>query len=91
MLLLGPCAVLFALITWQVVADGPLTVLDERLSRELVHPDRASELLSDLGNVQIAVPVLLIALAYAEGPAQGGVSAGPSGNGLPCQVPGWPS
>ena len=65
MLLLGPCAVLFALITWQVVADGPLTVLDERLSRELVHPDRASELLSDLGNVQIAVPVLLIALVYA--------------------------
>ncbi|BFO15737.1 hypothetical protein SHKM778_21250 [Streptomyces sp. KM77-8] len=42
MLLFGPLLVLFALITWQIVADGPLTVLDERLSRELVHPDRAS-------------------------------------------------
>ncbi|MGG8655848.1 phosphatase PAP2 family protein, partial [Streptomyces lividans] len=31
----------------------------------LVHPDRFSELLSDLGNVQVAVPVLVVALAYA--------------------------
>ncbi|MFF9488724.1 phosphatase PAP2 family protein [Streptomyces sp. NPDC014676] len=65
MLLLGPPVLLFALITWQVVADGPLVGLDERLSRELVHPDRASELLADLGNAQVALPVLVIALAYA--------------------------
>lgn len=39
--------------------------LDERVSRALVHPDRASELLADLGNVQVAVPVLAVALAYA--------------------------
>lgn len=64
MLLLGPPALLFALITWQVVADGPLVRLDERLSGALVHPDRFSELLADLGNVQVAVPVLVVALAY---------------------------
>ncbi|MFG3006995.1 phosphatase PAP2 family protein [Streptomyces calvus] len=64
MLLLGPPVLLFALITWQVVVDGPLVDLDERLSRDLVHPDRASELLADLGNIQVAVPVLAAALSY---------------------------
>lgn len=63
--LLGLPVLLFALITWQVVADGPLVGVDERLSRALVHPDRFSELLSDLGNVQVAVPVLVVALACA--------------------------
>ncbi|MFJ6072890.1 phosphatase PAP2 family protein [Streptomyces sp. NPDC093065] len=63
--LVGPPLLLFALITWQVVADGPLTGADERLSGALVHPDRFSELLADLGNVQVAVPVLVVALAYA--------------------------
>ncbi|AQS67275.1 phosphatase PAP2 family protein [Streptomyces pactum] len=62
--LVGLPALLFALITWQVVADGPLIGLDERLSGALVHPDRLSELLADLGNVQVAVPVLAVALAY---------------------------
>ncbi len=56
---------LFALITWQVVADGPLVGVDKRLSRALVAPDRASELLADLGNVEVAVPVLALALAGA--------------------------
>ncbi|WP_338783434.1 phosphatase PAP2 family protein [Streptomyces sp. DG1A-41] len=63
-LLFGFPALLFALITWQVVADGPLLRLDERVSRGLVHPDGLSEFLSDLGNVQVAVPVLAIALGY---------------------------
>jgi len=36
MLLLGPPVLVFALITWQVVADGPLVDLDERLSGALV-------------------------------------------------------
>jgi len=63
MLLLVVPLVLFALITWQVLADGPLLGLDERLSDALVHPDRPSELLSDLGNVTVAVPVLALALA----------------------------
>ncbi|CCK27131.1 integral membrane protein [Streptomyces davaonensis JCM 4913] len=47
------------------MADGPLVRVDERLSRALVHPDRVSELLSDLGNVQVALPVMLAGLAYA--------------------------
>lgn len=63
-LLLGPPVLLFALITWQVVADGPLVDLDERLSEDLIRPDRPSELLSDLGNIQVALPVLALALAY---------------------------
>ncbi|MFF7890359.1 phosphatase PAP2 family protein [Streptomyces sp. NPDC007907] len=63
-LLLAVPAVLFGLITWQVAADGPLVGLDERLSRVLVNPDRCSELLADLGNVQAAVPLLALALGY---------------------------
>ncbi|MER6326394.1 phosphatase PAP2 family protein [Streptomyces coelicoflavus] len=62
--LVGLALLLFALITWQVLADGPLVGVDERLSGALVHPDRFSELLSDLGNVPVAVPVLVVALAY---------------------------
>ncbi|MEU3853059.1 phosphatase PAP2 family protein [Streptomyces sp. NPDC029554] len=62
--LLGLPALLFALITWQVVADGPLLRLDERFSRVLLVPDRFSELLSDLGDVAVAVPVLAVALGY---------------------------
>ncbi|MEV5875538.1 phosphatase PAP2 family protein [Streptomyces sp. NPDC052101] len=57
-------AVLFALLTWQVVDHGPLLRLDARLSRALVHPDRCSEILSDGGNVQVALPVLLLAIGY---------------------------
>ncbi|MCT9080579.1 phosphatase PAP2 family protein [Streptomyces fulvoviolaceus] len=57
-------ALLFALITWQVVEDGPFLRVDERVSRALVHPDRASELLADLGNIQIAVPILAMVLVY---------------------------
>lgn len=52
------------LITWQVVADGPLVDLDEAASRALAHPDRFSELLADLGNVPVAVPVLAVSLTY---------------------------
>ncbi|MDT6987913.1 phosphatase PAP2 family protein [Streptomyces lusitanus] len=63
MLLLVVPLLLFSLITWQVLADGPLLDLDARLSDALVRPDRASELLSDLGNAQVALPVLAVALA----------------------------
>ncbi|MCX3292081.1 phosphatase PAP2 family protein [Streptomyces sp. NEAU-H22] len=62
--LLALPALLFAVITWQVTADGPLVRLDERLSRVLVNPDRCSELLADLGNIPVAVPVLAVALGY---------------------------
>ncbi|MFI8190345.1 phosphatase PAP2 family protein [Streptomyces sp. NPDC085946] len=64
-LLLGVPAVLFALITWQVVAEGPLLRADERVSRALLRPDGLSGFLADLGNVPVAVPVLAAALAYA--------------------------
>ena len=63
-LLLGLPALLFALITWQVVAHGPLLRADRRLSRALVRPDRFSELLADLGSAQVAVPVLAVVLVY---------------------------
>ncbi|CAM5552505.1 phosphatase PAP2 family protein [Streptomyces viridochromogenes] len=47
-----------------MVTDGPLVGLDETASRALVRPGPLSELLADLGNVQVAVPVLLAALGY---------------------------
>jgi undecaprenyl-diphosphatase len=52
------------LITWQVVAQGPLVRVDERMSRVLFHPDRVSELFADLGSIAVAVPVLAVVLAY---------------------------
>ncbi|MFV0133362.1 phosphatase PAP2 family protein [Streptomyces sp. HMX87] len=64
LLRLGLLVLLFALITWQVVAGGPLVRADERVSRALVRPDREAELLADLGNVEVAVPVLALVLAY---------------------------
>ncbi|MGC9536651.1 phosphatase PAP2 family protein [Streptomyces sp. UG1] len=63
-LLLGLPALLFTLITWQVVADGPLADLDEAAGRALIHPGRVSEFLADLGNVPVAVPALAVALTY---------------------------
>ncbi|MFJ5307691.1 phosphatase PAP2 family protein [Streptomyces sp. NPDC088350] len=57
-------ALLFALITWQVAAKGPLLRLDARLSRALVHPDLFSKLLADLGDVRVALPVLAAVLGY---------------------------
>ncbi|MFF4630961.1 phosphatase PAP2 family protein [Streptomyces griseorubiginosus] len=64
-LLLGIPALLFALITWQVVEDGPLLRVDERVSRALIHPDRVSALLADLGNIAVAVPVLVAAILFS--------------------------
>jgi undecaprenyl-diphosphatase len=46
--------------------------LDERLSDALVRPDRSSELLADLGNVPVAVPVLALAAGYAAWRARAG-------------------
>ncbi|MFJ5778184.1 phosphatase PAP2 family protein [Streptomyces sp. NPDC093094] len=75
-LLLVLPAVLFGLTTWQVVADGPLLRLDARVSRALAEPDRAGELLSDLGGVAVAVPVLALAAAYAARRARSTGAAG---------------
>ncbi|MEG8280518.1 phosphatase PAP2 family protein [Streptomyces sp. AHA2] len=71
-LLLSLPAALFALITWQVVSGGPLVGLDEDVSRALVHPDRLSEVLADLGNVQVALPVLAAALGCVALRTRGG-------------------
>ncbi|GLF99038.1 phosphatase PAP2 family protein [Streptomyces yaizuensis] len=57
---------LFALVTWQVMADGPLRRLDERIGRTAVGhgPRPLTELLADLGGVALALPVLALAAAY---------------------------
>ncbi|MER5933353.1 phosphatase PAP2 family protein [Streptomyces sp. NPDC002054] len=50
-----------------MLAAGPLLAPDERLSRALVRsvPDSVTEPLADLGNIPVALPVLLLAMAYA--------------------------
>ncbi|MFJ4922684.1 phosphatase PAP2 family protein [Streptomyces sp. NPDC088725] len=58
---------LFALVTWQAAAGGPLRTADERLDRALVgHGPRAlTEALADLGSMPVALPVLALAAGYA--------------------------
>ncbi|MEU7282674.1 phosphatase PAP2 family protein [Streptomyces sp. NPDC045431] len=58
---------LFAVVTWQVAVHGPLARLDERAGRAVAGrgPAPLTELLADLGNLQVALPVLAVALAYA--------------------------
>ncbi|MEV6396549.1 phosphatase PAP2 family protein [Streptomyces sp. NPDC051907] len=65
--LLALCAVLFALITWQTAADGPLRALDERAGRAAIGrgPVPLAELFADLGNLAVALPVLAAAIGYA--------------------------
>ncbi|WP_328493660.1 phosphatase PAP2 family protein [Streptomyces sp. NBC_00414] len=58
---------LFGLLTWQVCVDGPLRRADERLARTVEGsrlPEGAAEFLADLGNIQVAVPVLAAVAAY---------------------------
>ncbi|MFE3687985.1 phosphoesterase [Streptomyces sp. NPDC059095] len=58
---------MFAVITWQVVSDGPLRRLDERLDPSLTGhgPSWLAEGLSDLGSMPVALPVLALAIGYA--------------------------
>ncbi|MFJ1643639.1 phosphatase PAP2 family protein [Streptomyces sp. NPDC088258] len=60
------CAVLFALVTWQATADGPLRHADERLGRALAGrgPEPLTQVLADLGGVPVALPVLAVVIAY---------------------------
>ncbi|MFG2591791.1 phosphatase PAP2 family protein [Streptomyces sp. NPDC048438] len=55
------------MITWQVLADGPLLVPDERLGLELAGrgPAPLADLFADLGNMQVALPVLACAVLLA--------------------------
>ncbi|WP_349372234.1 phosphatase PAP2 family protein [Streptomyces sp. G-G2] len=49
-----------------MLAHGPLLTPDARLSRALVRsvPDAVTERLCDLGNIEVAVPVLVLVMAY---------------------------
>ncbi|MFE7383041.1 phosphatase PAP2 family protein [Streptomyces zhihengii] len=60
------CGALFALITWQVVAHGPLRDADERLGRAVfrVVPDALTQPLADLGGMAVAPPVLALAAGW---------------------------
>ncbi|MGW0706978.1 phosphatase PAP2 family protein [Streptomyces sp. NPDC002643] len=64
-LLLALPALLFGVITWQVVAHGPLARVDEHLSDVLVRRGAPTQFLADLGNITVAVPVLAVVLVYA--------------------------
>ncbi|MFG2334558.1 phosphatase PAP2 family protein [Streptomyces sp. NPDC048604] len=73
----GRSAVFWAVLvlvvsTWQVLVRGPLARLDERVSQALVDtvPRWLSELGADLGNMEVALPVLGCAMAYAYGRGQ---------------------
>ncbi|MFJ2560912.1 MULTISPECIES: phosphatase PAP2 family protein [unclassified Streptomyces] len=61
------CAALFALITWQTAAGGPLRAADERFGLALAGkgPEPLTQLLSDLGGMPVALPVLALALGEA--------------------------
>ncbi|MEU1819613.1 phosphatase PAP2 family protein [Streptomyces roseifaciens] len=62
------CALLFALVTWQVAARGPVRTLDEDLGRTVAgssFPGAAAQVLADLGNASVAVPVLVVAMAVS--------------------------
>ncbi|MFD6419045.1 phosphatase PAP2 family protein [Streptomyces sp. NPDC060194] len=60
------CAVLFTLITWQVAAHGPLWRLDVRAGEAVAGrgPAGLAEFFADLGNPEVAGPVLAVAMAY---------------------------
>lgn len=56
------------MLTWQVAGHGPLRGYDERLGRAIAAsgiPSSAAELLADLGNLVVALPVLLVVMAWA--------------------------
>lgn len=57
--------VLFALVTWQVAVEGPLARADERLGRAVIERSGFSGFLADLGNVEVALPVLVAAAGVA--------------------------
>jgi undecaprenyl-diphosphatase len=60
-------ALLFAVVTWQVLVRGPLYDADIRLDHHLVGrgPRPLTEFWADLGNLPVALPVLAAALGYA--------------------------
>lgn len=65
--LLTLCVALFALITWQVATNGPLRSLDERVELKIAGhgPQALADRLAGLGSMQVALPVLAVAIGYA--------------------------
>ena len=66
-MLLGGLALIFVFLTSQVVVDSPLRRVDERLGLAIADSrrrDAVIELLVDLGSITVAVPVLVVVLAY---------------------------
>ncbi|MFE9728327.1 phosphatase PAP2 family protein [Streptomyces sp. NPDC005794] len=63
----GALLALFLVITWQVLADGPLLDPDERLGLELAGrgPAPLADFFADLGNMQVALPVLACTVLVA--------------------------
>lgn len=60
-------ALLFLFIAWQISVGGPLLRVDERLGNAMSSgnlPGGVAQLLSDLGSVDVALPVLAVALAH---------------------------
>lgn len=59
----------FALQSWQLEIEGPLRDWDERLADRIRQPvpvtDGPAELAADLGNVEVALPVLALAMAFS--------------------------
>ncbi|HEX5567341.1 MAG TPA: phosphatase PAP2 family protein [Streptomyces sp.] len=63
-----PPLLFLAVLGRQVVAGGPLVAADERLARTMradSPPTALAEILADLGNPEVALPVLAAAVAYA--------------------------
>ncbi|MET7618758.1 phosphatase PAP2 family protein [Streptomyces sp. NPDC005408] len=60
-------ALVFAVVTRQVAVGGRLRSLDERIEHRIVGhgPRRLTDLMADLGNMEVALPVLAAAIAYA--------------------------
>ncbi|MFF9482343.1 phosphatase PAP2 family protein [Streptomyces sp. NPDC014733] len=59
---------MFALLTWQVATHGALRTLDERYGLALggsALPAPVAQFFADLGNITVALPVLLVAVAGA--------------------------
>lgn len=60
---------LFAVQSWQLTVDGPLRGWDEELSERFRQPvpvpDGPAELAADLGNFEVALPVLALAMVCA--------------------------
>ncbi|MFJ2115193.1 MULTISPECIES: phosphatase PAP2 family protein [unclassified Streptomyces] len=84
------CAVLFALVTWQVADGGPVRAADERLGLALAGhgPRPLTEFLADLGGTAVALPVLAVAIGYAlwRGPWARALAAGAAMAAVPVLV-----